>query len=115
MSKTTDQLLDQLEDLKAKVESAREAAAKPDASERDKADLSLMEQEMMALEKRVVHASAGAASKEANKPTTLQEKIERKLDAALKDSFPGSDPVSFVEAAPLKPEDKKLPIVKANA
>ena len=27
---------------------------------------------------------------------------DAKLDKALKDSFPGSDPVSFVEAAPLK-------------
>ena len=35
------------------------------------------------------------------------------LDSALKDSFPGSDPVSFIEATPVKPGDESLASVKA--
>jgi hypothetical protein len=37
--------------------------------------------------------------------------VDGKLDKALKDSFPGSDPVSFVEAAPIKDGDRALPTV----
>ncbi|MBS0523711.1 MAG: hypothetical protein JSS04_08755 [Proteobacteria bacterium] len=40
-----------------------------------------------------------------------QTDVDAKLDKALKDSFPGSDPVSFVEAAPIKPGDRKLSTV----
>ena len=40
--------------------------------------------------------------------------LDRKLDAALKESFPGSDPVSFVQAAPVKPHDEELTSVKGG-
>jgi hypothetical protein len=43
----------------------------------------------------------------------VKRKLDEKLDQALKDSFPGSDPVSFTEPAPVKEEDKKLATVKA--
>jgi hypothetical protein len=33
---------------------------------------------------------------------------EDKLDRALKDSFPASDPVSFIEPAPKNPNDTPL-------
>jgi hypothetical protein len=38
--------------------------------------------------------------------------VDKKLDEALKGTFPGSDPVSFVEAAPVKEHDRSLPDVK---
>lgn len=42
-----------------------------------------------------------------NKPTatgeTPAETMERKLDSALSDSFPGSDAVSFLQPTPDKP------------
>lgn len=44
-----------------------------------------------------------------NKPTatgeTPAETMERKLDSALSDSFPGSDAVSFLQPTPDKPTD----------
>jgi hypothetical protein len=41
------------------------------------------------------------------KPTSsdAKRKIDDKLDEALKDSFPSSDPVAFLEPAPDTPED----------
>ena len=44
---------------------------------------------------------------------STKRKLDEKLDQALKDSFPGSDPVSFTEPAPVNEEDKKLATVKA--
>lgn len=44
---------------------------------------------------------------------TLKEKIDDKLDKALQDSFPASDPVSFIEPGPVKDGDRKLPVVEA--
>lgn len=35
------------------------------------------------------------------------EAMERKLDAALADSFPGSDPVSFLEPTPNNPANAR--------
>ena len=35
------------------------------------------------------------------------ETMQRKLDAALSDSFPGSDAVSFLEPAPNKPANTR--------
>ena len=45
---------------------------------------------------------------------TLKAKVDDKLDQALQDSFPASDPVSFIEPGPVKPGDRKLPTVKAS-
>jgi hypothetical protein len=45
----------------------------------------------------------------------VEEKLDDKLDRALEDSFPASDPVSFIEPGPLNGGDRKLPIMKAAA
>ena len=37
----------------------------------------------------------------------LKAKIDHKLDQALQDSFPASDPVSFLEPAPATPRRRK--------
>ena len=42
----------------------------------------------------------------------LKAKLNEKLDQALKDSFPASDPVAFIEPAPSEPEDKAVPTGK---
>jgi hypothetical protein len=107
----------ELEDKKLKVRNAREAAQAPEASERDKADLKLREQELLAEQQKARReARQGDQPKkpEPDKPSKLEDRLEKKLDAALKDSFPGSDPVSFVEAAPLKKGDRDLTSVKVN-
>jgi hypothetical protein len=36
-----------------------------------------------------------------------KRKLDEKLDQALMDTFPGSDPVSFTEPAPVEQQDKK--------
>jgi hypothetical protein len=46
---------------------------------------------------------------------TLKAEVEDKLDQALRDSFPASDPVSFIEPGPVKDGDRNLPVVKAAA
>lgn len=45
---------------------------------------------------------------------TLKDKVDDKLDQALEDSFPASDPVSFIEPGPANGGGRKLPAVKAN-
>ena len=45
------------------------------------------------------------------KQRTLKAKIDDKLDQALEDSFPASDPVSFLQ--PVPDGDRKLPVVEA--
>ena len=47
------------------------------------------------------------APKRRRKSGTTQPDDE-KLDGALKDSFPASDPVSFLEPAPKEPNDTPL-------
>ena len=49
----------------------------------------------------------------ANKQQALKAQLDDKLDQALKDSFPASDPVSSLEPAPLKDSDRKLPVAEA--
>ena len=93
---------DKLSDLNDKLQNAKEAAKTGDAGEREKADLKLLEQEV------------AAEKLKAKRPAQKQKAgsdVDAKLDRALKDSFPGSDPVSFVEAAPIKPDDRKLSTV----
>ncbi len=94
----------QLDDLKDKLQGAKRSAHMPDASDRDKADLKLLEQEVT------------AERLKARRPTKKKQEapfddVEAKLDKALKDSFPGSDPVSFVQAAPIKKHDRNLSTV----
>lgn len=43
----------------------------------------------------------------AAKQQVAKAKIDDKLDEALQDSFPASDPVSFLEPAPARPRRRK--------
>jgi hypothetical protein len=43
-----------------------------------------------------------------------KQKVDEKLDQALEETFPGSDPVSFIEPAPVKEQDKELGTVKTG-
>jgi hypothetical protein len=92
-----------LSDLNDKLQNAREAVRSGKAGEREKADLKLLEQEVAAEKLKAKHP--------ASPKKKAESEVDGKLDKALKDSFPGSDPVSFVEAAPIKPEDRKLSTV----
>ena len=67
-----------------------------------KADLKLLEQEVVAEKLK---------AKRPEPSTKAPTSVDGKLDKALKDSFPGSDPVSFVQAAPIKDGDRALPTV----
>ena len=87
-----------LDDLKVKQQGAERAAHMPDASARDKADFKLLKQEVTAEKLKVKRPT-----KKEETPTS----VDAKLDKALKDSFPGSDPVSFIEAAPMKKHDRE--------
>jgi hypothetical protein len=100
----------ELEDLELKLRNARAAAAAPRASEKDKANLKLIEQEFQAAQTRAQHARDGR-HKPARTPTDPQEKLEKKLDKALEQTFPGSDPVAVVEPTPVKKQDRSLPEV----
>jgi len=93
---------EKLSDLNDKLRNAEKAANAAGAGEREKADLKLLEQEV------------AAEKLKAKRPPQKQKAasdVDAKLAKALKDSFPGSDPVSFVEAAPIKPADRKLSTV----
>lgn len=105
----TEQLMQERDDLKAKIASAGKSS---NVSERDTSDLKMMEQELLALEQRIAREESG--KKETSGAGSLAERMDRKLDAALKDSFPGSDPVSFIEATPVKQGDESLTEVKAG-
>ena len=94
-----------LSDLNDKLQNAQDAAQTHDAGKREKADLKLLEQEVVA---QKLKARRPAPKKQKKK---AESEIDAKLDKALKDSFPGSDPVSFVEAAPIKKQDRALPTV----
>ncbi|HEY4166781.1 MAG TPA: hypothetical protein VGM96_08390 [Reyranella sp.] len=94
---------DKLSDLNDKLQNAKDAVKSGGAGEREKADLKLLEQE--------VAAEKLKAKRPAPKEKKAESEVDAKLDKALKDSFPGSDPVSFVEAAPVKPHDRKLSTV----
>lgn len=57
--------------------------------------------------------------KESHVPTKaekrLKARMEDKLDQALRDSFPASDPVSFLEPGPPSDSERKLPFAEAAA
>lgn len=106
----TEQLMQERDDLKTKIASAKDSGG---TSDREASDLKMMEQELIALEHRIAREESGKASPK-GKPSSLAETMDRKLDAALKDSFPGSDPVSFIEATPVKQGDESLTEVKAG-
>ena len=94
----------ELDEVKEKVRGARDAALSDTAGAREKADLKLLEAEAAGKKLR-------AADEEKGRTTSKAHGVEGKLDKALKDSFPGSDPVSFVEAAPIKKQDRALSTV----
>ena len=103
----------EIEDIEQKLDSARRAAAAPKATEREKADLKLIEQEYLAAESKARRAETShGTGKAEDRGSSPKKKLDNKLDQALKESFPGSDPVSFVQAAPVKDEDRALPAVK---
>jgi hypothetical protein len=93
---------EKLSDLNDKLQNARQAAKTGDAGEREKADLKLLEQQV---------AAEKLKAKRPPRRKKAESDLDEKLDKALKDSFPGSDPVSFVEAAPIEPDDRKLSTV----
>ena len=95
-----------LTDLKDKLQNAKETAKGGGAGDREKADLKLLEQEVTA-EKLKAKRPAPAKEK-------AESEVDAKLDKALKDSFPGSDPVSFVQTAPIKKQDRALSTVPHN-
>jgi hypothetical protein len=100
----------ELEDIELKLRSAREAAARAGATEKDKADLKLVEQEYLAAQQKERRRSNAG---DARRPRLDGKKaLDKKLDEALEGTFPGSDPVSFVEAAPVQEHDRSLPAVR---
>jgi hypothetical protein len=107
----------ELKDNVEKLRNAKKVAAAPKASKRDAADLKILEQEVQA-QRLQMKRDAGKPDEPAAvtpKPGESPEKVlDRKLDAALKESFPSSDPVSFVQAAPVKPHDEELTSVKGG-
>lgn len=107
----TEQLMQERDDLKAKIASAGKSGG---ASERETSDMKMMEQELLALEQRIGREETGKKKPSRSQSGSLTEKMDRKLDAALKDSFPGSDPVSFIEATPVKQGDESLTEVKVG-
>lgn len=95
---------EKLSDLNHKLQNAKEAARSRDAGEREKADLKLLEQQVAGEKMKAKHPPKPPAKK-------AESEVDAKLDKALTDSFPGSDPVSFVEAAPIKKDDRQLSTV----
>ncbi len=107
-----EQIREELQDKAEKLLSAQEAVAKPGASDRDRSDLKMLEQEFQA-QKQKADRLALEGTKSPKRPNSRAEKLERKLDDALIDSFPASDPVSFIEPTPVQKGDKSPP--PANA
>jgi hypothetical protein len=91
-----------LNDLNEKLHGAKEAASAEGAGSLAQADLKLLEQEVVAEKLK---------AKRPEPSTKAPTSVDGKLDKALTDSFPGSDPVSFVQAAPIKDGDRALPTV----
>ena len=85
-------------DLEEKVSEAKIAVDAGTASPKEQADLKILEQEALGKKLQAKHPP------KKSKTGT----VEGKLDEALEDSFPSSDPVSFVQAAPVKKADEKL-------
>ena len=106
-----DVLKKELEDIELKLSSARKAAEAPDAGEREKSDLKLIEQECMAMQQKIRRAEE-AGDKHEDKPIDAKKKLDQQLDDALKGTFPGSDPVAVAQPTAIQEEDRELPAVK---
>lgn len=111
---TIDPVQKELEDIELKLRNARAAAAAPGATEKDKADLKLIEQEHLATQAKAARHAREVGHKSESQPTDPAKKLDKKLDAALKDTFPTSDPVAVSEPAPVKEHDRALPEVEAS-
>ena len=107
---SSDVMQKELADIEQKLASARKAADAPGASERDKADLKLLEQEYLAARRKASRESGSGT--EGQQPPGAKQKVDKKLDEALEASFPGSDPVFFAEPALVKENDRSLPEVE---
>lgn len=93
--------LTQIRDLERTVADGRRSTRAENSSGCQRSDLQRLEQELQALKKSLDRTSNRV---EATPPAEVPaETMERKLDSALFDSFPGSDAVSFLEPAPNKP------------
>ncbi len=108
-----EQVRKELQDKAEKLLSAQEAVAKPGASARDRSDLKMIEQDFQAHQQKADRLALHG-ERTPRPPASRTEKMEQRLDDALVDSFPGSDPVSFIEPSPVKKGDKSLPSVKAG-
>lgn len=96
-----DRLLTQIHDLERTVANGRRSTRAEKFSGRRRSDLQRLEQELQALKQRLGRTSHRL---EANPATQVSpETMERKLNFAPFDSFPGSDAVSFLEPTPNKP------------
>jgi len=105
----------ELEDAEQKLSSARKAAEAPDATERDKSDLRLIEQECVAMQQKLRRAKSGKiGDTEQTQSADPKKQLDRKLDKALEETFPTSDPVAVVQPAPVKEHDRELPEVRVS-
>jgi hypothetical protein len=103
-----DHMQGELADKTLKMRNAQKAASAAGATDKDKADFKLHEQETVAQKLRTRRTTTPEAT------TRATGNVDEKLDKALEDSFPGSDPVSFLEASPVKEGDLPLSTVKAK-
>jgi len=93
-----DRLLTQIHDLDRAVANGRRSTRAEKSSGRRRSDLQRLKQELQALKQRLGRTSNRL---EANPTKQVSpETMERKLDSALFDSFPGSGAVSFLEPTP---------------
>lgn len=91
----------EIHDLEGKVNDARRLALAAPVCDRSHSDLRMLEQELLALQQRLEHAPHRAVLLPPGESPS--DRMERKLDSALSDSFPGSDAVSFLEPTPHGP------------
>ncbi len=96
-----EQLLTEIDDLERKVADAGRSARPKKDSDRSCANFLMLEQELLALKQQLDHAPHGTEPSFRGESPTYR--MNRKLDSALSDSFPGSDAVSFLEPAPNTP------------
>ena len=97
----TERLLSEIRDLERKVAAAGRSEGARNTSDRRRSDLQMLEQQLLALKQRLDHAPRATRSSPSGESPA--EMMERKLDSALSDSFPGSDAVSFLQPTPNKP------------
>jgi hypothetical protein len=75
---SSDVVQKELADIQQKLASARQAADAPGASERDKADLKLLEQEYLAARRKASRESGSGTG--GQQPSGTRQKVNKKLD-----------------------------------